>query len=110
MQTRLGLSAGETRELASLADQEAAEAVSLYQFTGLINENFTPDQKIQVVEMLWQVAYAEISITDTLWPDFRRADLFRAIIEYQGRQRRFGGLGDRSDAPAVEAEPDSRRA
>ncbi|MEA4925400.1 MAG: isoprenyl transferase [Syntrophomonadaceae bacterium] len=42
--------------------------------------------------MLWQIAYAEIVISETLWPDFSRDDLFRAIKEYQNRDRRFGGL------------------
>jgi undecaprenyl diphosphate synthase len=42
--------------------------------------------------LLWQIAYAELYVTDTLWPDFRRADLLRAILEYQKRDRRFGGL------------------
>lgn len=59
LQDKLGLSTEETRELAELADREAAEAVSLYQFTGLINTHFSPEQKVQVVEMLWQVAYAD---------------------------------------------------
>jgi undecaprenyl diphosphate synthase len=40
--------------------------------------------------LLWQLAYAEIYVTDTLWPDFRKGDLFRAISEYQKRERRFG--------------------
>jgi undecaprenyl diphosphate synthase len=44
--------------------------------------------------LLWQIAYAELYVTDTLWPDFRRADLLRAILDYQRRDRRFGGLGD----------------
>lgn len=42
--------------------------------------------------LLWQLAYAEFVITDVLWPDFRRADLHRALIEFQGRERRFGGV------------------
>ncbi|MGE5570885.1 MAG: isoprenyl transferase [Rhodospirillales bacterium] len=42
--------------------------------------------------LLWQIAYAELFVTDTLWPDFTRADLLRAILEYQSRDRRFGGL------------------
>jgi undecaprenyl diphosphate synthase len=42
--------------------------------------------------LLWQIAYSEIYITDTLWPDFRQADLFSAIIEYQKRERRYGGV------------------
>ncbi|MGA2433755.1 MAG: isoprenyl transferase [Bryobacteraceae bacterium] len=42
--------------------------------------------------LLWQVAYAELYVMETLWPDFTRADLLRAILEYQKRERRFGGL------------------
>jgi undecaprenyl diphosphate synthase len=42
--------------------------------------------------LLWQIAYSEIYITDVLWPDFRRPDLFAAIIDYQKRERRYGGL------------------
>ena len=41
--------------------------------------------------LLWQVAYSEMVFTKTLWPDFRRRDLFDAILEYQRRERRFGG-------------------
>ena len=43
--------------------------------------------------LLWQIAYAELYVTDTLWPDFRRADLLHAVLDYQKRDRRFGGLG-----------------
>jgi undecaprenyl diphosphate synthase len=42
--------------------------------------------------LLWQIAYAELYVTETLWPDFRRADLLHAILEYQKRDRRFGGI------------------
>jgi undecaprenyl diphosphate synthase len=42
--------------------------------------------------LLWQIAYAELYVTDTLWPDFRRTDLLHAILDYQKRDRRFGGL------------------
>jgi undecaprenyl diphosphate synthase len=42
--------------------------------------------------LLWQIAYAELYVTDTLWPDFRRSDLLHAILDYQKRDRRFGGL------------------
>ena len=42
--------------------------------------------------LLWQIAYSEIIMTDTLWPDFGRDDLLEAIVDYQGRERRFGGL------------------
>ena len=40
--------------------------------------------------MLWQLAYTELWITDTLWPDFRRRHLFQAVAAYQRRERRFG--------------------
>ncbi|MEJ7713440.1 MAG: isoprenyl transferase [Pyrinomonadaceae bacterium] len=42
--------------------------------------------------LLWQAAYSEIYVTETLWPDFRRLHLLEAVIEYQSRDRRFGGL------------------
>ena len=40
--------------------------------------------------LLWQIAYSELYFTDTLWPDFRRGDLEKAILDYQSRERRFG--------------------
>ena len=40
--------------------------------------------------LLWQVAYSELYFTDTLWPDFRKEDLEKAILDYQSRERRFG--------------------
>ena len=40
--------------------------------------------------LLWQIAYAEMYFTDTLWPDFRKENLFNAILDYQNRERRFG--------------------
>jgi len=48
--------------------------------------------------LLWQLAYAEIYVTPTLWPEFRGAHLLEGIAEYQQRERRYGGLaGDHSD-------------
>jgi undecaprenyl diphosphate synthase len=43
--------------------------------------------------LLWQIAYAELYVTETLWPDFTRTELLEAIAEYQSRERRFGGVG-----------------
>ncbi len=40
--------------------------------------------------LLWQLAYTELYITPVLWPDFTRRNLFEAILDYQGRERRFG--------------------
>lgn len=42
--------------------------------------------------LLWQAAYSEIHVTETLWPDFRRAHLLEAVLDFQRRDRRFGGL------------------
>jgi len=42
--------------------------------------------------LLWEIAYSELVFTEVLWPDFRREHLFDAVREYQGRDRRFGGL------------------
>jgi len=44
--------------------------------------------------LLWQIAYTELWVTDTLWPDFRRGELLRALLEFQGRDRRFGAVKD----------------
>jgi undecaprenyl diphosphate synthase len=46
--------------------------------------------------LLWQIAYSEIWVTDTLWPDFRKRHLYEAIVAFQKRERRYGGL-----APAL---------
>ncbi len=43
--------------------------------------------------LLWQIAYAEIHVTPVLWPDFTRADLYGALRDFAGRERRFGGVG-----------------
>ena len=53
------LTAEETAELLALAETEAEEATSLFQFTSLINEHFEPEEKVEVIELLWRVAYAD---------------------------------------------------
>ncbi|MGH9698999.1 MAG: isoprenyl transferase [Candidatus Acidiferrales bacterium] len=47
--------------------------------------------------LLWQIAYAEIYVTEILWPDFSRARLLEALLDFQKRERRYGGLGDAGD-------------
>jgi undecaprenyl diphosphate synthase len=49
--------------------------------------------------LLWQIAYSEIFVTETLWPDFNRARLLEALVEFQKRERRYGGIreGEPSD-------------
>ncbi|GHT38745.1 isoprenyl transferase [Endomicrobiia bacterium] len=46
--------------------------------------------------LLWQIAYSEIYVTDKLWPDFTQHDLKEAVAEFQRRERRFGGICDKS--------------
>ena len=48
--------------------------------------------------LLWQIAYAELYFTDKLWPDFDRKDFEEAIIDYQGRERRFGKISEQVSA------------
>jgi undecaprenyl diphosphate synthase len=49
--------------------------------------------------LLWQLAYAELHITDVLWPDFNEAALTTALLDYQNRQRRFGGVAPTPHQP-----------
>jgi len=51
--------------------------------------------------LLWQIAYAELYITETLWPDFSRTDLLQAVLEYQKRDRRYGGLSGAGESAPV---------
>ena len=48
--------------------------------------------------LLWQLAYTELYITDTLWPDFRKENLYEAIVSYQKRERRFGKISEQSNS------------
>jgi undecaprenyl diphosphate synthase len=84
---------GEGR-LGTLEIDEAAIAARLY--TSAIPD---PDLLIRTSGemrisnfLLWQIAYAELYVTDTLWPDFSRTDLLQAVLAYQKRDRRYGGL------------------
>jgi undecaprenyl diphosphate synthase len=57
--------------------------------------------------LLWQIAYAEIYVTERLWPDFRGLHLLEAIADFQRRERRYGGLGE--DGGQVEEDPEQIR-
>jgi undecaprenyl diphosphate synthase len=76
------------------ADDVDEELISSYLYTAGLPD---PDLLIRTSGemrisnfMLWQLAYTELWVTDTLWPDFRRRHLFLAIADYQRRERRFG--------------------
>ena len=47
--------------------------------------------------LLWELAYAELYFTPKYWPEFRKADLYEAIVNYQGRERRFGKTSEQLD-------------
>jgi len=53
--------------------------------------------------LLWQIAYAEIWVTETLWPDFRRRELLQAIVDYQKRERRYGRVVEEAAASRIPA-------
>jgi undecaprenyl diphosphate synthase len=65
--------------------------------------------------LLWQIAYSELYVTETLWPDFTRTDLLQAILDYQKRDRRYGGLSaaaaadPQTEAALIEALPSRSR-
>lgn len=69
------------------------------QFAGSLSTAGMPDPELMIRTsgerrisnyLLWQLAYAELYFTDKMWPEFRRGDLFEAIVDYQQRERRFG--------------------
>jgi undecaprenyl diphosphate synthase len=90
-----------------------ADELDEQRFAGLLYTAGQPDPDLLIRTsgemrvsnfLLWQIAYAEIYVNDTLWPDFRRRDLLDAILAYQKRERRYGGItSNATDAasPAV---------
>src|SRR5213079_2504571 len=54
--------------------------------------------------LLWQIAYAEIHVTKVLWPDFRKRNLFEAIIDFQSRERRYGAVEPADAQTFIEAD------
>jgi undecaprenyl diphosphate synthase len=79
----------------------AADALDEARFADLLYTAGQPDPDLLIRTsgemrvsnfLLWQIAYAEIWVTDTLWPDFRRRHLLEAIADFQKRDRRYGGI------------------
>jgi undecaprenyl diphosphate synthase len=76
-----------------------AEDITEETFSKYLNTADMPDPELMIRTsgeyrisnyLLWQLAYSELYFTPKLWPDFRRADLFEAVIDFQKRERRFG--------------------
>jgi len=89
----------------AIASGIAAETLDEQQFGRLLYTGGQPDPDLLIRTsgemrvsnfLLWQIAYAEIWVTDTLWPDFRRRHLLDAILDFQKRDRRFGGITARA--------------
>lgn len=90
---------------AALREGIAPEALDESRFAGFLSTAGQPDPDLLIRTsgemrvsnfLLWQIAYAEIWVTDTLWPDFRARHLLEAVTEYQKRDRRYGAVS--SDA------------
>jgi undecaprenyl diphosphate synthase len=94
----------------AIASGVQADELDEQRFAGLLYTAGQPDPDLLIRTsgemrvsnfLLWQIAYAEIYVTDTLWPDFRRRDLLDAILAYQKRERRYGGITSTStEAPS----------
>ena len=81
-----------TRQAASITEADVAE--HLYS-AGIPDPDLVirPSGELRLSNFLpWQSAYAEFYFTETLWPDFTREELDRALADYQSRSRRFGGV------------------
>lgn len=81
----------------------AIDAINDTTFRNYLSDSSLPDPELLIRTsgefrvsnfLLWQIAYTEIHITDVLWPDFRKNDLFTALIDFQKRERRFGKISE----------------
>jgi undecaprenyl diphosphate synthase len=86
------------------------EDIDEARFSTLLSTNGQPDPDLLIRTsgemrvsnfLLWQIAYSEIYVTDTLWPDFRRTHLFEALLDYQRRERRYGGIAAVAGPPVA---------
>src|SRR5688572_9534114 len=106
MQFNIALNYGGRAEIVEaarrmIADDVDVEEVDEARFSAYLYTAGQPDPDLLIRTsgemrvsnfLLWQIAYAEIWVTDTLWPDFRTRHLLEAILDYQKRERRYGGI------------------
>lgn len=81
----------------------AVDSINDITFRNYLSDSTLPDPELLIRTsgefrvsnfLLWQIAYTEIHITDVLWPDFRKKDLYNALIDFQKRERRFGKISE----------------
>jgi undecaprenyl diphosphate synthase len=98
--------------VAQRAAQGSRAAVSEEEVSGHLYTAGLPDPDLLIRSsgemrisnfLLWQIAYAEMFVTETLWPDFNRAGLLEAFVEFQKRERRYGGIREGGAEPEVPA-------
>ncbi|MFC2129442.1 isoprenyl transferase [Bacteroidota bacterium] len=86
------------------------ENIDNHVFESYLNTSTIPDPELLIRTsgekrisnfMLWQLAYTELYFTPVLWPDFRKEHFYEAILDFQRRDRRFGGVGDQAKAITV---------
>ncbi|HSQ35482.1 MAG TPA: polyprenyl diphosphate synthase [Candidatus Binatia bacterium] len=106
LQVNLALNYGARNEIIRAVRQIVAQGVSPAKinektFSGYLHTAGCPDPDLLIRTsgelrisnfLLYQIAYSELYFTPILWPDFKAADLFRALIDFQGRNRRFGNI------------------
>jgi undecaprenyl diphosphate synthase len=109
MQFNIALSYGGRAEIVDAARRAIREGVAADDldeatFASLLYTAGQPDPDLMIRTsgemrvsnfLLWQIAYAEIWVTDALWPDFRARHLFEAVLDYQKRDRRYGAIASR---------------
>ena len=115
MQFNIALNYGGRTEILDAVKRAMASGLQLRDvseesFAGLLYTAGQPDPDLLIRTsgemrvsnfLLWQIAYSEIYVTETLWPDFRRKHLLEAVLAYQKRERRYGGIA--SPAAAIGA-------
>ncbi|MDP5172453.1 MAG: isoprenyl transferase [Bacteroidia bacterium] len=94
-----------TRKLAQMAKEGKLDPAEMNEeiFSSALSTASIPDPELMIRTsgeyrisnfLLWELAYSELFITETLWPDYRRENLYEAIIDYQKRERRFGKISE----------------
>jgi len=85
------------------ASELTEEEITIEKIEGFLTTRGIPDPELLIRTsgehrisnfLLWQIAYTEFHFTEVLWPDFREEDLFKAVLDYQSRERRFGMVSE----------------